>query len=220
MGKHLNIILQGITGSTAYGLATPTSDIDRHGIFLAPTRAILGVVPIQESVVTTDPDVALHEVGKFVRLAMKANPTILELLWLESYEVLHPAAQLLVDNRDAFLSKIIYKSYGGYAIHQARRLNARGDSYSSDTKNRTAKHSRHCMRLLQQGSQLLKTGTMSVKVANRDDLFAFGELPISDIVDRFEREFKEFDAIQTHLPDKPDVERINRLLLEIREAYG
>lgn len=220
MTKDLNIILQGITGSTAYGLATPTSDIDRHGIFLAPTRAILGVLPVQESVVTTDPDVALHEVGKFVRLAMKANPTILELLWLESYEILHPAAQLLIDNRDAFLSKTIYKSYGGYAIAQAHRLNARGDSYSSDTKNRTAKHSRHCMRLLQQGSQLLKTGTMSIRVENRDDLFAFGELPVSEIVDRFEREFKAFDAIQTHLPDQPDVARVNRLLLEIREVYG
>ena len=220
MTRDLSILLQGITGSTAYGLATPTSDIDRHGIFLAPTRAILGVVPVQESVVTTDPDVALHEVGKFVRLAMKANPTILELLWLESYEILNPAAQLLIDNRDAFLSKTIYKSYGGYAIHQARRLNARGDNYSSDTKNRTAKHSRHCLRLIQQGSQLLKTGTMSIKVENRDDLFAFGELPVAEIVDRFEREFKAFEAIQTHLPDHPDVDRINRLLLEIREAYG
>lgn len=220
MTKDLNIILQGITGSTAYGLATPTSDIDRHGIFLAPTRDILGVVPIQESVVTTDPDAALHEVGKFVRLAMKANPTILELLWLDSYEILHPPAQLLVGNRDAFLSKIIYKSYGGYAIHQGRRLNARGDSFSSDTRHRTAKHARHCLRLLQQGTQLLKTGTMSIKVENRDDLFAFGELPIAEIVDRFEREFKVFDAIQTHLPDKPDLDRINRLLLEIREAYG
>lgn len=151
---------------------------------------------------------------------MRANPTVLEQLFLDSYEVVTPPAQLLIDNRDMFLSKTIFKSYGGYAIAQARRLNARGDSFSSETKHRTAKHARHVLRLIQQGTQLLTTGTMSVKVADRDDLFAFGELPVDQIVDRFEREFKIFDAIETSLPDQPDVERINSILLEIREVYG
>lgn len=220
MNQELNIILQGVTGSIAYGLATEHSDVDRQGIFLAPTRDILGVRPVKESIVRNDPDIAFHEVGKFVRLAMKCNPTILEQLWLENYEILTPAAQLLVDNRDAFLSKIIYKSYGGYAVHQAKRLNTRGDSFSSDTRNRTAKHARHCMRLIQQGSQLLKTGTMSVRVLDRDDLFAFGDLPVDQMVDRFFEEYRIFESIETHLPEQPDIKCINKILLEIREVYG
>jgi hypothetical protein len=61
---------------------------------------------------------------------------------------------------------------------------------------------------------------MSIKVADRDDLFAFGELPTDQIVNRFVEEFKVFDAIQTDLPDKPDLKRINRIVLEIREVYG
>lgn len=220
MSEPLNIILQGITGSTAYGLATEHSDIDRQGIYLAPTTSMLGIFPPQETYVTNNPDTTYHELGKFVTLAMRCNPTILEYLWLDQYEIVEPAGQLLIDNRDMFLSKIIFKSYGGYAIAQARRLNVRGDSFSSETKNRTAKHGRHCLRLIQQGAQLLKTGTMSVKVGDRDDLIAFGKLPVYQMVDRFEREFKVFDAIETDLPDKPDTERINQILLEIREVCG
>jgi predicted nucleotidyltransferase len=215
-----SIILEGITGSTAYGLATPDSDVDKHGVYQAQTREVLGLFPPKETVVTNDPDITYHEVAKFIRLAAKANPTVLEILYLDDYTVVTPVGQLLIDHRLAFLSKTIYHSYGGYAIAQARRLNYRGDSFSSDTKKRYAKHSRHCFRLLQQGRQLLKTGTLDVKVKNRDELFAIGELPVSDLVDRFEAEFKEFDKIKTALPDKPDYDTLNALLIKIREDYA
>lgn len=144
-----SIILEGITGSTAYGLATPDSDVDKHGVYQAPTREVLGPFPPKETVVMNDPDITYHEVAKFIRLTAKANPTVLEILYLDDYTIITPVGQMLIDNRSAFLSKTIYHSYGGYAIAQARRLNARGDSFSSDTKNRYSKHARHCYRLLQ-----------------------------------------------------------------------
>jgi uncharacterized protein len=212
-----SIVLEGITGSTAYGLATPDSDVDMHGIYQAPTREVLGLIPPQETVVTNNPDRTYHEVGKFIRLAMRCNPTLLELLFLYTYTILTPVGQLLIDHRSAFLSKIIYKSYGGYAIAQARRLNYRGDSFSSDTRKRYSKHARHCFRLLQQGRQLLETGTLDVKVQNRGELFAIGELPVSDLVDRFEAEFREFDKIHTTLPEEPDHATLDALLVRIRE---
>lgn len=215
-----SIILEGITGSTAYGLATPDSDVDKHGVYQAPTREVLGLFPPKETVVTNDPDITYHEVTKFIRLAAKANPTVLEILYLSDYTIVNPVGQLLIDNRAAFLSKTIYHSYGGYAIAQARRLNYRGDSFSSDTKHRYNKHARHCFRLLQQGRQLLETGTLDVKVQNRDELFAIGELPVSDLVDRFEAEFKAFDKIHTSLPDEPDYATLNTLLITIREDYA
>jgi len=69
-----SIVLEGITGSTAYGLATPDSDVDKHGVYQAPTRAVLGLFPPKETVVTNDPDITHHELAKFIRLAAKANP--------------------------------------------------------------------------------------------------------------------------------------------------
>ena len=120
----------------------------------------------------------------------------------------------------ASLSNVIRHSYGGYAISQARKLNARRGSFSSQTKNRYAKHARHCFRLLWQGRQLLETGSLTVHVttAQRDELFAIGELPPSQLLDRFEQEFRVFDDVTGVLPDKPDIETVDRVLLKIRKG--
>lgn len=37
------VVLEGILGSRAYGLGTERSDTDRLGVFVAPTREILGL---------------------------------------------------------------------------------------------------------------------------------------------------------------------------------
>jgi len=74
-----SIILSGIVGSTAYGLAGPDSDVDRIGIFAAPTVAFHGLVMPAESHVTSKPDRTMHEVRKWCRLALGCNPTVMEL---------------------------------------------------------------------------------------------------------------------------------------------
>jgi len=212
----MKIILEAICGSHAYGLDTPESDIDLKGIFVAPTIEILSLHKPKETIDKTDPDICYHEIEKFIRLALKANPTILEILFLDKYEILTSEAQLLIDNRSLFLSNTVYKSYGGYAIAQARKLNRRGDSWDVGMKNRYAKHARHCFRLLDQGKQLLETGTLDVKVKNREELFQLGNLNPEQMVDKFELVFKEFDKVKSILPDNPDYEKINQILLTIR----
>ncbi len=214
----MNIILSGITGSRAYGLDTESSDTDIKGIFVSPTRDVLGLFPPKETIDQHEPDRTWHEVGKFVKLALSGNPSILEMLYLEGYTELSKHGKMLVDNRHLFLSNIIYKSYGGYAIAQVRKMNARGGEYGNGMKNRYSKNTRHTFRLLQQGKELLETGTLTVRVNNRDELFEIGELPPDKVVDRFEKAFAEFDKIKSILPDKPDTESINKLLLKIRKA--
>lgn len=216
MQDNLKIILSGITGSKAYGLDTPTSDEDLKGIFVAPTIDFLGLNKPKETIDKTNPDICYHEVEKFIRLALKANPTILEMLYLHDYTILTPEGQLLIDNRDAFLSNTVYHSYGGYVMSQARKLNSRGDSFDVGMKNRYKKHSRHLFRLLDQGRQLLETGDLDIRVKNREELFAVGELPVDELITKFEKGFKEFDKIKSILPDKPDIKRANKLLLQIR----
>lgn len=219
--KPDNIILEGITGSKAYGLDTVNSDEDIKGIYLLPTDKVLSLGFNRDKTTKdhTNPDWVYHEVEKFMSLASKGNPTITELLWLESYTILTPIGQLLIDNRDIFLSNVIYKSYGGYALSQARDLNRRGH-YGDGRAARKEKHTRHCFRLLLQGRELLETGKLTVRVTpeRRAELFALGEEDPKVIVARFEEEFKEFDNIKSVLPEKPDKDKINKLLLQIREA--
>lgn len=223
--KPDNIILEGVTGSTAYGLATENSDIDIKGIYTLPTREVLSIgFNIEHTTVDhTDPDWVYHEVGKFMKLVMNGNPTVTELLYLNEYTHLSPIGQLLIDNRDAFLStKAIANAYRGYAFAQAKKLNNRTeqglDGYDSSLKNRFAKHTRHCFRLLMQARQLLETGTLQVKVTpeEREYLFAMGEKTADEVVEEFMRQDAEFDNIVSVLPDKPDIERLNGLLYDIR----
>jgi hypothetical protein len=216
----MNIILEAVCGSIAYGLATPNSDEDLRGVFVAPTEQLLGLRKPAETVDKTNPDVCYHEVEKYMRLCLKCNPSLLEILFMDDYRILTDEGQALIDLRSAFLSNTVRHAYGGYAISQARRLNARGDGiWDSDVKNRYAKHGRHCFRLLDQGQQLLETGTLTVRVSNREELFALGELSPLEMVDKFEERFREFNSAVSILPDHPDFERVNSLLLEIRHAH-
>lgn len=223
--KPNNIILEGVTGSTAYGLNTENSDVDIKGVYLLPTRKVLemGFDPQHTTKDHVDPDWVYHEVGKFMKLVVSGNPTVTELLYLNEYTQLSPIGQMLIDNRDAFLStKAVMNAYRGYAFSQAKRLNNRTeqglDGYDSSLKNRFAKHTRHCFRLLMQARQLLETGTLQVKVTpeQREYLFAMGEKTADEVVDEFMRQDAEFENIVSVWPDEPDYERLNNLLYEIR----
>lgn len=213
------IILEGITGSQAYGLATEHSDTDIKGIYVAPTREILSLYSVSETIDGTAPDYCYHELGKFINLAMVCNPTILELLFLEGYTELTKFGKMLVDNRHLFLSNKAMRSYGGYALQQVSKLNAQG-YFGNGRSNRYSKHARHCFRLLIQGRQLLETGELTVRVSPelREELFAVGELTVSELVAKFTEEYKNFKTVKSVLPDMPNKEEINKLLLRVRKG--
>jgi len=227
--KPDNIILEGVTGSTAYGLATESSDVDIKGIYLLPTDKVLSLGFNQDKTTKnhTDPDWEYHEIGKYMNLVMKGNPTYTEVLFLNEYTIKTKVGQLLIDNRDAFLStKAVMNAYRGYALSQAKKLNNRTaqgmDGYDSSMKNRFAKHTRHCFRLLMQAKQLLETGTLDVRVTpeQREWLFEMGEKSPNEVVEEFMRQDKEFENVKSILPDKPDKERLNAILIAIRMTDG
>ena len=220
-------ILQGVVGSTAYGMATEASDVDVYGVFVVPTIDLVGLEKPLESIVATNPDITSHELGKFARLALNCNPSVLEVLWLDNYEVCTRSGGSLIDCREAFLSKArVRDAYFGYATQQFARIKSRGDnSFSSDTRKRTAKHARHLMRLLSQGIDLYKTGILQVRVAP-DRVAAFrefgervagGDLSTAEEVLALAK--VEWDQAACALPSSPDRFTIDKLLRNIRRDY-
>nr|BFE56049.1 hypothetical protein GCM10020063_005750 [Dactylosporangium thailandense] len=220
-------LLQGIVGSTAYGLAGPDSDVDRLGLFAAPTIRLLGLHTPAESRVSRAPDVTRHEAAKYCRLALGGNPTVSELMWLpaELYEVRTELGDELIGIRTAFLSaKRIRDAYLGYATQQFRRLEHRGDgTFSSDTARRTAKHARHLLRLCWQGRHLYRTGELLIRLEDPRPFRDFGERVAAGDIDLARRTLAEyeagFDAIRSPLPDQPDEEVVERWLLRVRRAH-
>jgi len=230
VGSDEEVLLLGITGSTAYGLAHGDSDIDRLGIYCVPTTRVLGLDFAAEraSRVFTDPDdVQLHEISKFLRLALKANPTITELLYLDSYEVRDERIEPLIEMRSKLLGqRVVRSAYAGYAMSQAERLTRRSGEgkrgFTSDLAKRTEKHGRHCFRLMLQCEQLLHDGEITVDLsAHRDELFAMGELAAHD-VDAFRARFEErkqaIDLMPSDLPLEPDLSATEAFLVAFRRA--
>jgi predicted nucleotidyltransferase len=224
MTAPTNVLLSGIVGSTAYGLAGPDSDVDRLGIFAAPTVAFHGLHKPAESYVTTKPDATFHEAAKACRLMLGGNPTASEILWLpgDLYETRTTLGDELVSIRSAFLSaKRTRDAYLGYATQQLKKLETRGDgSFSADTRKRTSKHARHLRRLCHQGYQLYRTGTLEVRLAEPEVFRVFGERVAAGDIDHaiqiMARYEKWFDDAVSPLPDRPDESAVEAWLLRVR----
>ncbi len=222
-----NVLLAGIVGSTAYGLATEDSDIDRLGVFAAPTEKLLGLHPVQQSVVSVKPDATYHEAGKFASLALKVNPTITELMWLpdDLYEARTARGTALIEIRSAFLSRTaVRNAYLGYATQQFRRLENRGDgSFSADTRKRTAKHARHLLRLLIQGLELFESGGLTVRLENPGHYRDFGDRVASGDLEAPQREIaaaeRAFGTAESPLPERPDEATVEAWLQAVRRVY-
>lgn len=225
---HGRLLLSGIVGSTAYGLAGPGSDIDRMGVYAAPTMALLGLRRPPESHVTAKPDATFHEAGKAARLMLAGNPTATELLWLpdDLYETRTALGEEMIGLRGAFLSaKRVRDAYLGYATQQFRKLIARGDESRSrpgDQRGRTAKHARHLMRLVDQGLELYTTGTVVIRLSDPERYLAFGEQVAADAqaaVPFMSRAEERFDRAETVLPTEPDTGAVEAWLLRVRRAF-
>jgi len=119
------IIFDGIVGSQAYGIATPTSDIDKKGVFIQSLDSILGLGYI-EQINDDKNDQTFYEVRRFLELLRQNNPNILELFNLPEDCILHkdPIFDMILEHKDRFVTKICRNSFGGYAVEQIKK--ARG----------------------------------------------------------------------------------------------
>lgn len=233
-GDHL-LLMEGVVGSQAYGLATPSSDIDRLGIYAVPTEDFWYLNKPAETMTGKDEigDYTYHEAEKYVRLALKCNPTILELLWLDhEYLSVHSLfGESLIWKRSLFLSQeYVRGSYLGYATQQLERIRRRNtqgpeEEWGPTRIAKDAKNARHLWRLCDQGVQLWMYGHMDVKLSERDaDICRhFGET-VGNTGDleplRAKIHWAEtlFNSYSTPLPDEPDTASIETWLLNIRRA--
>jgi predicted nucleotidyltransferase len=222
-GGTVHILLQGIVGSTAYGLAGPDSDVDRLGVFAWPTRRLFDLDEPKDSWVTHDPDVTLHEAAKYARLALRGNPTVMELMHLDEYEIRTPLGADLIAIREAFLSaKRTHDAYLGYATQQFRRLLDRGRFGSDIPDRRTAKHARHLMRLVDQGYELYTTGRLRIRLEDPQRYLDFGEQVAADpqtAVPFMAAAEERFASARTVLPDEPRTGVVQAWLNRVRAAH-
>ncbi len=162
MSQDKNIILNGVVGSRAYGLHTEFSDYDYRGIFIQDPIEYLSLRPKSDFKKVDGDDVTLFELGKFVNLALNANPNVLELLYLKEYEYINDVGKNLIRLRKDMLSTKIWDSYGGYAVGQFHRFESGIRRSAANWKN-----AMHLIRLMYCGIHALKYGEVLVDMSER-----------------------------------------------------
>jgi predicted nucleotidyltransferase len=216
-GLFDRVIYRCVIGSRAYGLATDESDTDRRGIYLAPAELHWSLYGVPEQLESESTQEAYWELQKFLIMALKGNPNVLECLYTPLVEHATPLAAELLDMRASFLSRVVYQTYNGYVMSQFKRMQA-------DLRNQgqiKPKHVMHLIRLLLAGIHVLREGHVPVDVGeHRDALLAIksGEMPWQRIEAWRKSLHAEFDAAlaETTLPERPDYERANAFLVTAR----
>jgi uncharacterized protein len=211
------IIYRCVVGSRAYGLDTDESDTDRRGVYLAPAEMQWSIFGAPEQFEDNAAQACYWELQKFLIMALKANPNILECLNSPMVEKVTPLGQELLNMRGVFLSQMIFQTFNGYAMSQFKKI-------EQDIRTQGEvrwKHAMHLLRLLLTGAQTLREGRVPVRVeAHRDRLLAVkrGEIPWAD-VDSWRKELhRDFERAlaETKLPERPDYEAANGFLLKAR----
>ena len=116
-------------GSQAYGLATPTSDLDIKGVCIEPKQYYMGFLnnfEQHEAMVHKGhpEDKVIYSLKKFMRLAADCNPNIIEVLHVDGSDILSmdETGERLRGMKDAFLSKKAKHTFSGYAHAQLKRI--------------------------------------------------------------------------------------------------
>ena len=119
------ILFSCIAGSIAYGTNTPTSDVDIRYVYVQPVGEVLGVNYVPQVNNDTN-DITGYEIRRFLELLRDNNPNILELIAMPQDVVRYknPLFDLILENRDKFLTLKIRDTLGGYARQQIQK--ARG----------------------------------------------------------------------------------------------
>jgi predicted nucleotidyltransferase len=211
------VIYRCVIGSQAYGLAGEGSDIDRRGIYLPPADLHWSLYGVPDQLENDDTQEAYWEVQKFLVLALKANPNVLECLYTPLVEQATPLAEKLLAMRGCFLSRLVYQTYNGYVLSQFKKMQA-------DLRNQGGvkwKHVMHLIRLLLSGIHIMREGFVPVRVEEyREKLLAIrrGEMPWEEVEEWRKRLHHDFNAASeaTGLPERPDYEKANAFLIEAR----
>ncbi len=237
-------IILGYRGSTVHGTYIADKqiidDIDIMGVAIPPINYYMGLnkfeqferLPEKED--KTDPwDIVIYEFHKFVRLLIKSNPNVMQLLWLPErfYINVSDIGKELIANRHLFATKHAYHSFSGYAYGQLKRMTADRTNWRMGAKRKLlvekhgydVKNAAHLIRLLRMGIEFLKEGELYPVRKDASQLIQIkrGEWKLEKVKKTAERLFEKCETayIKSKLPDKPDETKIKELTYELTKQF-
>lgn len=238
----LGTILRAEVGSRLYGTnISDSGDRDELGICIEDFGMAQGFAEFETYVYRSaeerdgkdaksesgDLDLTIYGLKKFLRLALKGNPTIIQLLFVPQTRWIKGDAR--GSHLQGLADKIVSRACGGAFLGylQAQRMRftgERGGSHGathSEDRDRfgyDTKYAMHMLRLGFQGIELLSTGRLTFPVPERDFLLnvRMGKSTSQEILTetgQLEREIKNL-LDYSPLPAHPDGEAVEKWMLE------
>ncbi len=128
---------------------------------------------------------------------------------------------ILFFNRDAY--SIHCREYGQYTAWLANRNTQRYVDIEGHGQSIDGKNLLHCVRLIETGLDMARTGTITVRRPNAQYLIEIrkGKHDLKTLLDKCEEDLVEMDAIfkASDLPDKVSDKLVKELMNEIRREY-
>lgn len=222
-----NIVLLVVAGSHGYGLNTEESDLDIRGISMGTSDSILGMesFDVFEDKKT---DTVIYSMRRFMELAMKGAPNVLEILFSNPENILYydeKIGKMLLDNRDMFLSKRIYYSFKGYAKNALKDAEKRLET----NPKKADKYAMHYIRLCLEVIALLNGNDLTDILKNNRDMLMWIRNGSMRHGNKFTEEFYEsvrnFENLlekayqNSLLPDTVDVKKVSGLLVDMNREF-
>lgn len=224
--------LRCIVGSVAHGLATNKSDIDLRGVFITPTEELLriGAHPDQTSWIENETvDNCEWEIGKFLLMATKCNPTVLEVFkapwsadgW-KNCATFQDGSSVGDEIKKLFPyvwnSQMVKDAFIGYSLNQRKK-------FFDNKDQRAPKYAAAYLRVLYNAYELLSTGDFSVSligspVYDQVKKFKNGNYTAGEVIDAcFYWETKVLEAYKKNPYKETEMDPINEFLLRVRKEF-
>ena len=214
---YAHIHYRCVVGSRAYGLEHEDSDTDLRGFYVAPARLQWSLFGTPEQLQRPDSDECYWELEKFLKLALKANPNVLECLYTPLVRDASVWARELLGLREIFLSCMIYQTYSRYVMSQFKTMTRQLEHGGQPN----SKHAMHLIRLMLSGITILEEGFVPVRVEELEErLLAIkrGDVAWEEVDAWRVRLHQRFDEALagSALPERPDYIAANDFLLRVR----
>lgn len=232
-------ILAGYRGSIAHGMyvapkeVASTDDKDLMYIVMPGMDYYLGLKTYgskgTKEIKKDEWDIVAYEARKFISLLAQGNPNVLMMLWLKPnyYLKVSGAGQMLIDNKQLFVGKHVYRSFTGYAHGQLHRMTHNAFQGHMGDKRRKlveqfgfdCKNAAHLVRLLRMGIEFLNDGVLYVDRHDASELLEIkkGEWSLERITAEADKLFEASRQayLNSKLPSEPDKEAINVLCVGV-----
>ena len=216
------VILRTLVGSHAHGLARPDSDRDYREVFVIPTSTMLRLSDqalkfawMSQNKHTDDE--GGDEIAKWLHLVLKGAPNSIELAFAPLAEEWEPEtdidpAEVQRMGRLLLTRKAVETGVIGYGLNGFRKITDNPSKWKAST-----------LRVLLQGRLLVRTGstTLVVDEMPEDDADlirrgAANKLSEGQVLDIANGIIADIKSGSSALPDSPDLDHVNRWLLELR----